>query len=286
MPNRILKESICTSETIDALSAGAEIFFYHLLVRCDDFGRMDARPSLLRAACFPLRLDIIADHQIEVWLKELVDAELVWTYTVDGKQYLQVTKWDKHQQKRAKYSKYPQPISSDINCNQLPAIVPENRESRIENREDQKASASTLEPEQVTLPSENSESDIKPSLPAPNITTKLAIPSLKVPALDIYVEHFGGLNLNDTQKRKIVETATDLVLWRKVCNDYKMNSTWKHDNIGRMLEYYRAGGKWPDQVKSNGNGHAPVSANGKVVEPDNLEEVTDERGYKSYREKK
>ena len=52
MPNRILKDSICTSPNIDALSLEAETFFYRLLVQCDDYGRMDARPAILRARCY------------------------------------------------------------------------------------------------------------------------------------------------------------------------------------------------------------------------------------------
>ena len=39
MPNRILKDSICTSPNIDTLSREAEVFFYRLLVQCDDHGR-------------------------------------------------------------------------------------------------------------------------------------------------------------------------------------------------------------------------------------------------------
>lgn len=39
MPNRILKESITTSETLDSLSAEEERLFYRLLVICDDYGR-------------------------------------------------------------------------------------------------------------------------------------------------------------------------------------------------------------------------------------------------------
>ena len=52
MPNRILKESICTSESIDRLSWLEEVTFYRLIVNCDDYGRMDARPPILRARLF------------------------------------------------------------------------------------------------------------------------------------------------------------------------------------------------------------------------------------------
>jgi len=126
MPNRILKDSICTSPNIDALSREAEAFFYRLLVQCDDFGRMDARPAILRARCYPLRLDAVTDKHVSAWLTELVGVDLVLLYTVDGRQYLQMRTWERHQQVRAKRSKYPDPQSFDSNCNQAQSNVPDN----------------------------------------------------------------------------------------------------------------------------------------------------------------
>ena len=88
MPNRILKESICTSDEIDSLSAFQETVFYRLIVMCDDYGRMDARPKILASKLFPLK-DIRA-AQIEDALRALTSAELVTLYTVDGKPFLQM----------------------------------------------------------------------------------------------------------------------------------------------------------------------------------------------------
>ena len=121
MPNRIIKESICTSESIDQLSAFHETVFYRLIVNCDDFGRMDARPKILAAKLFPLK-DIRAS-QMEEALRTLTSAELVSTYEVDGKPFLQMKTWNRHQQIRAKKSKYPAPDGSfnteDNICNQM-----------------------------------------------------------------------------------------------------------------------------------------------------------------------
>ena len=124
MPNRILKESICTSETINQLSEGEENFFYRILVNCDDYGRMDARPLILLARCYPLRIGQITEEEIERRLAALVRAGLIELYVVDGTRYLQVVSWGKHQQIRNKHSKCPSPddgelISNDINCNQM-----------------------------------------------------------------------------------------------------------------------------------------------------------------------
>lgn len=113
MPNRILKESISTSETIDQLSCEEEVFFYRLMVACDDYGRMDARPAILRARCFPLRLDAVTDKNITQWLDSLSQAGLIQLYIVTGKPYLKMITWDKHQQIRAKRSKHPGPEDAD-----------------------------------------------------------------------------------------------------------------------------------------------------------------------------
>jgi len=125
MPNRNIKESICTSENLDKLSPEEELFFYRLIVNCDDYGRTDARPLILRAKCFPLRVDRVKEKDVQKWMDSLIINKLIVVYTVEGKQYLQVLTWEKHQQIRAKYSKYPAPsnkdismISSDINCGQ------------------------------------------------------------------------------------------------------------------------------------------------------------------------
>ena len=123
MPNRIIKESICTSENIDQLSAFNETVFYRLIVNVDDYGRIDARPKLLAAKLFPLK-DIRAT-QIEDALRKLTSAELVTLYEVDGKPFLQMNTWDRHQTIRAKKSKCPAPESgtntSEIICKQLQA---------------------------------------------------------------------------------------------------------------------------------------------------------------------
>ena len=121
MPNRIIKESICTSDNLDKLSAFQETMFYRLIVNCDDYGRMDARPKILASKLFPLK--DIRVNQIEDGLRALTSAELVIIYTVDGKPFLQMKTWECHQQIRAKKSKYPAPesgvIESDSTCNQM-----------------------------------------------------------------------------------------------------------------------------------------------------------------------
>lgn len=117
MPNRIIKESICTSENIAALSMGAEVLFYHLIVKADDYGVYFGNEQIIRSTCYPLKTDEIKLKQVTAWVNELVSAGLVNAYIAeDGKKYIQFAKWSKHQQIRAKRSKYP---TMDDSCQQL-----------------------------------------------------------------------------------------------------------------------------------------------------------------------
>lgn len=140
MPNRILKESICTSDDINDLTCEQEAFFYRLLVNCDDYGRFDARSEIIRSRLYPLKLDKVKVKDIESWLSVLVDKKMVFMYRVDGKPYLQIVNWGNHQQVRAKKSKFPAPANSmqesDIICNQVQEddyICPRESESLSES---------------------------------------------------------------------------------------------------------------------------------------------------------
>ncbi len=131
MPNRIIKESICTSDNLDKLSPEAEVFFYRLMVVCDDYGIMFAAPSILRSKCYPWKIDKVKDKDIEKWRTELVENNLIFLYGYEGRMYLKFTRWEDHQQVRASKSKFPTPdiegvqmISNDISGNQLQSNAP------------------------------------------------------------------------------------------------------------------------------------------------------------------
>lgn len=125
MPNRIIKESICASDTIDCLSWFEEVFFYRLMVNVDDYGRLDARPAILKARMFPLKTNV-SEKTIAETLSKLESAGLLQTYSVNEKPFLALITWAEHQTIRNLKSKYPSPDDADstaieINCNQLQA---------------------------------------------------------------------------------------------------------------------------------------------------------------------
>ena len=97
-----------------------EVVFYRLIVNCDDYGRMDARPKLLKSTLFPIK-DRVTVKDVEGALHKLADAGCVVLYEVKGKPYLYLPSWEAHQNIRAKKSKYPAPESGNIttNCKQM-----------------------------------------------------------------------------------------------------------------------------------------------------------------------
>ncbi len=127
MPNRIIKESICTSDSIAELNWFEEVLFYRLIVNCDDYGRFDGRTAVVKNRLFPLK-DNVTAKVVEAAVNKLVTVGLVTLYFFEGKPYLQLSTWDKHQTVRAKKSKYPSPecgvdVSESI-CKQMQADVP------------------------------------------------------------------------------------------------------------------------------------------------------------------
>ena len=138
MPNRILKESICASDSIDQLSWFEECVFYRLMVNCDDYGRFDGRVSIIKNRLFPLK-EGLKPKIVEQALQKLAAVGLVVLYESDGKPFLYLPTWEKYQTIRNKQSKYPDPNtckqlnSIEINCNQLNANVPVIQSNTIQS---------------------------------------------------------------------------------------------------------------------------------------------------------
>jgi len=113
VPNRDIKESCRSSETLALLSHGAERLFWRLTTLADDFGRFDARVAVVRAECFKVMLEKIRPLDVERWLGELATSGLVYQYTVGGKPYGEFVTWAQHQRQRATNSKWPSRASCD-----------------------------------------------------------------------------------------------------------------------------------------------------------------------------
>lgn len=119
MPNRIIREGILSSERVDRLDSAAEVFYRRLMSKVDDYGLYDARPTILRASLFPLRVDRVREADISRWIAECEKAGLIALYYHDGKPYVQIldTRWPVRSE-----AKYPLPAIAN-NRKQEPAIA-------------------------------------------------------------------------------------------------------------------------------------------------------------------
>ena len=112
MPNRIIKESICDSEKLAALSDFEFRLWVGLITQADDAGRGDARPAIIKGHVFPFR-DRLSIKDIDAALQELAAKGCVSLYKVDGRPYFWFPGWVKHQRVRDCKPKYPGPEDAD-----------------------------------------------------------------------------------------------------------------------------------------------------------------------------
>ena len=108
MPDRLIRESWCASETIDRLTPFEETVFARMIVNCDDFGRMDGRASVVCSRLFVTRSSI-REKTVMAAVKRLEEEGLIHCYAVEGRPYIQMQGWGKHQRIRNQRSKFPAP---------------------------------------------------------------------------------------------------------------------------------------------------------------------------------
>lgn len=134
MPNRIIKESICTNDKVAALKDFEFRLWVGLITQADDAGRGDARPQIIKGRIFPLR-ESVTIKQIDDALYALASHGLVVLYKVDGKSFYAFPSWAEHQRIRDCKPKYPSPEEADTlpqsaaSCGELPqaaAIIQSN----------------------------------------------------------------------------------------------------------------------------------------------------------------
>ena len=121
MPNRIIKESVFTSDRISQLTDFEFRLWVGLITQADDAGRGDARPAILKGRVFALR-ERTTVKDIENALLALAAAGCVSLYKVSGKPYFQFPNWSAHQRIRDCKPKYPgiEERDDDAVCDILP----------------------------------------------------------------------------------------------------------------------------------------------------------------------
>lgn len=108
MPNRMLKDTIRTSRSVNALSDFQFRVWAYLITYVDDYGRGSADPELLKGLVFPRRKGI-TEAQIQSALGNLANTGMINLYEIDGEPYFYFPNWAKHQRIQTKKSKFPEP---------------------------------------------------------------------------------------------------------------------------------------------------------------------------------
>ena len=112
MPNRVIREGFIDSESVNALSESAEVFYHRLMLIVDDYGRYEADPLMLMSKLFWRQPERWSAEKIKHALHECStcgadDTHLISVYRVGKKLYLQINNF--RQVLRAKHEKYPGP---------------------------------------------------------------------------------------------------------------------------------------------------------------------------------
>ena len=163
MPNRIIKESIRTSKTINELTDFQFRLWLYLITYVDDYGRGSADPELLKGFVFPRRKRI-TETAIQDALADLASMGCINLYCVDGESYFCFPNWSEHQRVRTKISKFPAPENGEkqdvatcgnlqqsaASCGELQQSAAgggQNPESRIQNTESESGKRKSEEKE-------------------------------------------------------------------------------------------------------------------------------------------
>jgi len=128
MPNRIIKESIRTSKSVNALSDFEFRLWLYLITYVDDFGRGSADPEIIKGFVFPKRKGV-TESQIEKTLSALANTGMIVLYEVDGDSFFYFPNWASHQRIQTKVSKFPDPEENSIS----PSSTVSHGESPLES---------------------------------------------------------------------------------------------------------------------------------------------------------
>lgn len=90
---------------MEQVSSDAERLLTRLIMKADDYGRYHADPRLVKAGCFPL-LPKITVEQVNGWIDELAENDLILTYVVNGRTYIVIPDFGQRTYDRVK-PKFP-----------------------------------------------------------------------------------------------------------------------------------------------------------------------------------
>lgn len=137
MPNRIIKESICTSKGLSECSIFAEDLYKRLIVYADDYGRFNADTEIMLARLYPREIQYFTEDDIIEALIELAGIGKIAFYTAQPKKevYGCLPNWKEHQRVRDSKSKCPDPDDTTVNDWYLRRFISIDMKERIIERD-------------------------------------------------------------------------------------------------------------------------------------------------------
>lgn len=143
MPNRIIKESICESETLSGCSVFALDLYKRLITYADDYGRFNSDTTIMRARLYPREYEEVTEEDLIDGLAELAGVGKISFYTPGifnqfGKKgvYGAFPNWSEHQRVRESKKKCPEPGDTTINDWYLRRFIPMDMKAEILERDD------------------------------------------------------------------------------------------------------------------------------------------------------
>lgn len=114
---RTLKPETFADEKLVEISRECRLLFIGLWCFCDDMGRKAYEPRRIQAEVFPADQDVTIKI-VDKWLRELERVDLIRLYKIDGKQYLWLPRFLRHQRidKPSHSDLPPHPQDPDPDC--------------------------------------------------------------------------------------------------------------------------------------------------------------------------
>ena len=120
---RSIKPEFWTSEQILECSPIARLMFIGMWNFADDCGRMPCSPKSIKAQVFPA--DDLSLDTVRALINELSANGLILIYSVEGKEYLEITGWSHQRIDKPQPAKYPAPFAED--SGNAPRMLPPDR---------------------------------------------------------------------------------------------------------------------------------------------------------------
>jgi hypothetical protein len=92
---RTIKPDLWQDEAIGEISLEARLTFVGLITQADDHGRLKGSPKLVKAWVFPY--DETPLRKVSEWLRELHESGLIICFKVEGRDFIELPSWKKHQ---------------------------------------------------------------------------------------------------------------------------------------------------------------------------------------------